>query len=82
MSRAENPGPSTPVGRATARPGGPLVAPGIATTVLYAFLFAWTEFLATLTFLTQQGKYAFPVALLNVDKAGRRTTPHQKPKFS
>ena len=43
----------------------PLVAPGIATTVLYAFLFAWTEFLAALTFLTQQGTYTFPVALLN-----------------
>jgi multiple sugar transport system permease protein len=45
----------------------PLVAPGIATTVLYAFLFAWTEFLAALTFLTQQGSYTFPVALLNVE---------------
>ena len=45
----------------------PLVAPGIATTVLYAFLFAWTEFLAALTFLTQQGTYTFPVALLNVE---------------
>jgi len=45
----------------------PLVTPGIATTVLYAFLFAWTEFLAALTFLTQQGKYTFPVALLNVE---------------
>ena len=45
----------------------PLVMPGIATTVLYAFLFAWTEFLAALTFLTQQGSYTFPVALLNVE---------------
>src|SRR6202167_3903840 len=45
----------------------PLVALGIATTVLYAFLFAWPEFLAALTFLTQQGKYTFPVALLNVE---------------
>jgi multiple sugar transport system permease protein len=45
----------------------PLVTPGIATTVLYAFLFAWTEFLAALTFLTQQGSYTFPVALLNVE---------------
>ena len=45
----------------------PLVTPGIATTVLYAFLFAWTEFLAALTFLTQQGRYTFPVALLNVE---------------
>ena len=38
----------------------PLVAPGIATTVLYAFLFAWTEFLAALTFLTQQGSVHLP----------------------
>jgi multiple sugar transport system permease protein len=45
----------------------PLVTPGIATTVLYAFLFAWTEFLAALTFLTQQASYTFPVALLNVE---------------
>lgn len=45
----------------------PLVIPGIATTVLYAFLFAWTEFLAALTFLTQQGTYTFPIALLNVE---------------
>lgn len=45
----------------------PLVTPGIATTVLYSFLFAWTEFLAALTFLTQQGSYTLPVALLNVE---------------
>lgn len=45
----------------------PLVTPGIATTVLYSFLFAWTEFLAALTFLTQQGTYTLPVALLNVE---------------
>jgi len=30
----------------------PLVVPGIATTVLYAFLFSWTEFVGALTFLT------------------------------
>ena len=30
----------------------PLVVPGIATTVLYAFLSSWTEFLGALTFLT------------------------------
>ena len=45
----------------------PLVTPGIATTVLYAFLFAWTEFLAALTFLTQQSQDTFPVVLLNVE---------------
>ena len=46
---------------------GALVAPGIATTVLYAFLFAWTEFLGALTFITQTGKLTLPVALLNVE---------------
>lgn len=46
----------------------PLVAPGIATTALYAFLVAWTEFLGALTFLTQQQLYTLPVALLNLQQ--------------
>lgn len=44
----------------------PLVVPGIATTVLYAFLFAWTEFLGALTFITSDNLLTLPVALLNV----------------
>lgn len=44
----------------------PLVVPGIATTVLYAFLFAWNEFLGALTFLTDDRIYTLPVALLNI----------------
>jgi multiple sugar transport system permease protein len=35
--------------------------------VLYAFLFAWTEFLGALTFITQDSRITLPVALLNVE---------------
>ena len=45
----------------------PLVLPGVATTALYAFLFAWNEFLGALTFLTTDRYYTLPVALLNVE---------------
>lgn len=45
----------------------PLVIPGIATTVLYAFLFSWTEFLGALTFITNNNLLTLPVALLNVE---------------
>jgi len=45
----------------------PLVVPGVATTVLYAFLFAWTEFLGALTFITNDSIYTLPVALVNVE---------------
>jgi multiple sugar transport system permease protein len=45
----------------------PLVLPGIATTALYAFLFSWTEFLAALIFLTNDGLFTLPVALINVE---------------
>ncbi|WP_298806809.1 carbohydrate ABC transporter permease [uncultured Pseudokineococcus sp.] len=46
----------------------PLVAPGIATTALYAFLVSWTEFLGALTFLTRSELYTLPVALLNLQQ--------------
>jgi multiple sugar transport system permease protein len=45
----------------------PLVIPGVATTMLYAFLFAWTEFLGALTFITNINRLTLPVALLNVE---------------
>lgn len=45
----------------------PLVVPGIATTILYAFLFSWTEFLGALTFITDDDLLTLPVALLNVE---------------
>jgi multiple sugar transport system permease protein len=44
----------------------PLVLPGVATTILYAFLASWTEFLGALTFLTKTNLFTLPVALLNI----------------
>ncbi|HEY8301595.1 MAG TPA: carbohydrate ABC transporter permease [Jatrophihabitans sp.] len=44
----------------------PLAVPGIATTVLYAFLASWTEFIGALTFLTKTDLFTLPVALLNI----------------
>ena len=45
----------------------PLVVPGIATTVLYAFLFSWTEFVGALTFITSNNLFTLPLALLNME---------------
>jgi multiple sugar transport system permease protein len=45
----------------------PLILPGIATTVLYAFLSSWTEFLGALTFLTSQSRFTLPVELFNLE---------------
>lgn len=45
----------------------PLIVPGIATTVLYAFLFSWTEFVGALTFITSSSLYTLPLALLNME---------------
>jgi multiple sugar transport system permease protein len=45
----------------------PLVVPGIATTVLYAFLFSWTEFVGALTFITSNDLFTLPLALLNME---------------
>jgi multiple sugar transport system permease protein len=45
----------------------PLVLPGLATTVLYSFLFSWTEFLGAITFLTSQSKFTLPVELVNLE---------------
>jgi multiple sugar transport system permease protein len=44
----------------------PFVLPGVATTILYAFLASWTEFLGALTFLTKTSLFTLPVALLNI----------------
>jgi len=51
----------------------PLVTPGMATTALYAFLAAWTEFLGALVFLTKQELYTLPVALLNLQQGAYGT---------
>jgi len=40
----------------------PLVAPGLVTTSVFAFIFAWNEFIFALTFLgTDAAKYTLPV---------------------
>jgi multiple sugar transport system permease protein len=46
----------------------PLVVPGMATTALYAFLAAWTEFLGALTFLTREDLYTLPLSLVNLQQ--------------
>jgi multiple sugar transport system permease protein len=45
----------------------PLAVPGVATTVLYAFLFSWTEFIGALTFLTTNSLFTLPVELFNIE---------------
>ncbi len=44
----------------------PLVVPGMATTAIYAFLYAWTELLQAYTFLTSNNLMTLPVKLFNV----------------
>ena len=40
----------------------PLVAPGLVTTSVFAFIFAWNEFVFALTFLgTDTGKFTLPI---------------------
>lgn len=44
----------------------PLVMPGIVTMVLFAFVFAWNEFLAALMLLSSDSRMTLPVALNNL----------------
>jgi multiple sugar transport system permease protein len=44
----------------------PLIVPGLATTAMYAFLYAWTELLQALTFIQDTGKLTLPVKLYNI----------------
>ncbi len=48
----------------------PLVAPGVITVAIFAFLAAWNEFLAALIFLTDQDSYTLPVLIVAV-RSGR-----------
>ena len=41
----------------------PLAAPGVATTGLLVFIFAWNEFLYALTFLSSPAHRTVPVAI-------------------
>jgi multiple sugar transport system permease protein len=47
----------------------PLARPGIVTVILFAFVFAWNEFLAALMLLTADTKMTLPVALNNLASA-------------
>ena len=44
----------------------PIVRPGMATVALYAFIFAWNEFLAALILISTQENFTLPVALVNI----------------
>ena len=44
----------------------PMVAPGMATVALYAFIFAWNEFLAALVLMTTQENFTLPIGLVNI----------------
>lgn len=47
----------------------PLARPGIVTVILFAFVFAWNEFLAALMLLTSDSRMTLPVALNNIASA-------------
>ncbi len=44
----------------------PLVAPGIVTVAMFAFLASWNEFIAALIFLTDQSKFTLPILIASV----------------
>lgn len=44
----------------------PLIVPGLATTAMYAFLYAWTELLQALTFIQDTGKLTLPARLYDI----------------
>jgi multiple sugar transport system permease protein len=48
----------------------PIVAPGIVTVVMFAFLAAWNEFLAALILLGSQEKFTLPIMMLLSAQSG------------
>ena len=44
----------------------PLVLPGMATVLIFSFLFAWNDFLLSLTILTDNTRFTLPVSLENI----------------
>jgi multiple sugar transport system permease protein len=46
----------------------PLVAPGIVTVALFAFIASWNEFLAPLIFLNGDSSYTLPIMLVNLSR--------------
>ncbi len=53
----------------------PIAVPGLVTVMIYAFIFAWNEFLFALTFITSKDKMPLTIALYNF--VGRWTTQWQ-----
>ncbi len=53
----------------------PISVPGLVTVMIYAFIFAWNEFLFALTFISSKGKMPLTIALYNF--VGRWTTQWQ-----
>lgn len=51
----------------------PLVAPGVVTIALFAFLAAWNEFLAALVLLNNNPSFTLPIALLNAQNGPLNT---------
>lgn len=41
----------------------PLVAPGLASAVVYSFILAWNEVLVAVTFMTSESKKTIPVGI-------------------
>ena len=53
----------------------PIAVPGLVTVMIYAFIFAWNEFLFALTFISSRNKMPLTIALYNF--VGRWTTQWQ-----
>jgi multiple sugar transport system permease protein len=53
----------------------PIAVPGLVTVMIYAFIFAWNEFLFGLTFISSRNKMPLTIALYNF--VGRWTTQWQ-----
>ncbi|MRG59947.1 ABC transporter permease subunit [Agromyces sp. CFH 90414] len=51
----------------------PLVAPGVVTVALFAFLAAWNEFLAALVLLNDNPSFTLPIALVNAQNGPLNT---------
>ena len=51
----------------------PLIAPGLVTTGLLAFIAAWNEYLFAVSFIQIAGQYTVPVAITSfVGESGQR----------
>ena len=53
----------------------PIAVPGLVTVMIYAFIFAWNEFLFALSFISSKDKMPLTIALYNF--VGRWTTQWQ-----